>query len=205
MIVRYRVPAEEYVFEQEIKGSRFIATLVYAPTAEAARAEIALIAARYPDATHNCWAFVAGFGPQAAIGASDDGEPGGTAGRPMLQALQGSGVGDIAAVVTRYYGGVKLGSGGLVRAYGGSVQKALNTLPTREEVRRRRGQVTLDYSLYEQARRLLARYDALIEAEDFATGVTLTLALPLDGWEACAAELSDLANGAAELVGLEAD
>ena len=199
-MVRYPIPAAEHSFEQEIKHSRFIATVVYAPTLAEARAQIAAIAARYPDATHNCWAFHVGVGPQAEIGASDDGEPGGTAGRPMLLVLQGSGLGDVAAVVTRYYGGVKLGSGGLVRAYGGTLQKALNALPTCEQVVRRAGVLTLDYALYEQARRLLAQFDALVEAEDFAASVTLQVALPQDQWDACAAAIRELSNGAAALL-----
>ncbi len=200
MMVRYPIPAAEHSFEQEIKHSRFIATVVHAPTLAEARAQIAVIAARYPDATHNCWAFHVGVGPPAEIGASDDGEPGGTAGRPMLLVLQGSGLGDVAAVVTRYYGGVKLGSGGLVRAYGGTLQKALNELPTREQVIRRAGVLTLDYALYEQARRLLAQFDALVEAEDFAASVTLLVALPQDQWDACAAAIRELSNGAAAIL-----
>ncbi len=202
MTVRYPIPAGEHQFEQEIKHSRFIASVVHAPSVDAARAAISAIAARYPDATHNCWAFLVGIGPQAAIGSSDDGEPGGTAGRPMLQVLQGSGIGDIAAVVTRYYGGIKLGSGGLVRAYGGTLQKALNELPTSEQVIRRSGLIEVDYSLYEQLKRLLAEYDALIEEETFAAAVTLLVALPLDRWDACAAAIVELSNGSAELLPL---
>ncbi|GIV97923.1 MAG: hypothetical protein KatS3mg057_2580 [Herpetosiphonaceae bacterium] len=204
MIVRYPVPAAEHVFEQEIKQSRFIATVTYAPDAAAARARIAEIAARYPDATHNCWAFLAGIGPGAEFGMSDDGEPGGTAGRPMLMVLQGSGIGDIAAVVTRYFGGVKLGSGGLVRAYGGTLQKALATLPLREQVVRRSGLLIVDYAQYEQLRRLLSSCDALIQEEHFAAQVTLRVALPLDQWETCAAAVRDLSNGSVELLPLDA-
>lgn len=203
MIVRYPVPAAEHSFEQEIKHSRFIATVFHAPSAGEARAGIQAIAARHPDATHNCWAYHAGAGPGAEIGSGDDGEPGGTAGRPMLVVLQGSGLGDVAAVVTRYYGGVKLGSGGLVRAYGGTLQKALNELPTREQVRRRPGAFQADYALYEQIRRLLAPFDARIEQEIFAEAVSFEIALPLDQWEACAAALRELSNGAIELRGRE--
>lgn len=203
MLVRYPIPAvDEWVFEQEIKHSRFIATVIPAASVADAKALIATIAARYPDATHNCWAFVVGVGPQAEIGMSDDGEPGGTAGRPMLQVLQGSGIGDVAAVVTRYFGGIKLGSGGLVRAYGGTLQKALNDLPTREQVLRRTGMVTVDYSLYEQLRRLLATFDARIDDEQFAEQVTLLLALPLDRWDACGAAITELSNGGALLEAL---
>lgn len=201
-MVRYPVPVAEHVFEQEIKHSWFLATVVYAASVADARSNIATIAARYPDATHNCWAYLVGAGPQAEIGSSDDGEPGGTAGRPMLQVLQGSGLGDVAAVVTRYYGGIKLGSGGLVRAYGGTLQKALNDLPTREQVLRRPGRISVDYALYAQIKRLLAQYDAIIEHEDFATAVTLLVALPHDQWEACTAAVRELSNGSAYLAAI---
>src|SRR5690606_17190774 len=126
----YPIPAATHRTEQTIQRSRFIATLAHAPTVDAARARIDDVRAGFPDATHNCWAFLAGPpGSTAHVGFSDAGEPHGTAGRPMLDVLLHSGIGEVAAVVTRYYGGVKLGKGGLVRAYGGAVQHALATLP----------------------------------------------------------------------------
>src|SRR5690606_7146777 len=103
--------------------------------------------AEYPDATHNCWAFVAGPpGDTASIGMSDAGEPHGTAGRPMLDVLLHSDVGEVVAVVTRYFGGTKLGTGGLVRAYGGAVQHALAELPTTLHVERTRLAFTTGYA-----------------------------------------------------------
>ena len=91
--------------------------------------------AEFADATHNCWAYVVGApGSTDRVGMSDDGEPHGTAGRPMLTVLLHSGIGEIAAVVTRYYGGTKLGTGGLVKAYGGVVQEALADMPRAERV-----------------------------------------------------------------------
>src|SRR5512146_1043212 len=132
---RYPIPARAHRTQEEIKRSRFITTLGAAATAEAASEFVALVTAEFPDATHNCWAFVAGPpGSTDRIGMSDAGEPHGTAGRPMLNALLHGRVGDIVAVVTRYYGGTKLGTGGLVRAYAGCVQHALETLPTTERV-----------------------------------------------------------------------
>ena len=117
---RYRIPARQSRVTHEVKGSRFIATAVCAPNVAAAKEFVARIKDEFSDATHNCWAWVVGFpGSTACNRSSDDGEPGGTAGLPILHALLNSGVGDIAVVVTRYFGGVKLGRGGLVRAYGG--------------------------------------------------------------------------------------
>ncbi|WP_110517695.1 YigZ family protein [Herpetosiphon llansteffanensis] len=200
---RYQIPANEHEFEQDIKHSRFIATVVHAPTLVDAKQAIATIAARYPDANHNCWAFQIGLGPHAEIGSSDDGEPAGTAGRPMLQVLQGSGIGDIAAVVTRYFGGIKLGTGGLVRAYSGTLQKALNDLPTKEQVIRRTGMVTINYNQYELLRRLLTSFDPLIESEDFASDITLMLALPQDRWQECADAIRELTYAESELIALD--
>jgi uncharacterized YigZ family protein len=132
---RYPIPAARHRVEEEILRSRFVTTLAYAPTVEEARAFIDEVRVEFDDASHNCWAYVVGQpGSTAQNGMSDDGEPHGTAGRPMLTVLLHSGVGDIAAVVTRYFGGTLLGKGGLVRAYSGGVQYALESLPTAEKV-----------------------------------------------------------------------
>jgi len=132
---RYPVPAARHRVEQVIDRSRFLCTVERVESVSDAQAFIKAVSAEFADATHNCWAYVVGApGSTDRIGLSDDGEPHGTAGRPMLTVLAHSGVGDIAAVVTRYYGGTKLGTGGLVKSYGGSVQQALATLPTVERV-----------------------------------------------------------------------
>ncbi len=135
MTERYPVPAARHRVAQSIDRSRFICTVQRIASPEDAHAFLKEMSAEFPDATHNCWAFVAGPpGSTSRIGMSDAGEPHGTAGRPMLTVLLHSGVGDIAAIVTRYYGGTKLGTGGLVKAYGGAVQLALATLPLTERV-----------------------------------------------------------------------
>ena len=109
--------------EETVKRSRFIVTVGRAASPEAAHAFIERIREEHSQATHNCWAFNAGEpGSTAQVGASDDGEPKGTAGRPMLTAVLHSGIGEVVVVVTRYFGGILLGTGGLVRAYQGSAQ-----------------------------------------------------------------------------------
>ncbi|MFC6673604.1 YigZ family protein [Marinobacterium aestuariivivens] len=124
-------PASARSVEIEIKNSRFICHV--APTAgiEAAQAFVGRIRREHPDANHNCWCYVAGD-PQDynQWNCSDDGEPRGTAGKPMLNVLTHSGLGEICVVVTRYFGGIKLGAGGLVRAYSQAVQTGLDHLPT---------------------------------------------------------------------------
>ncbi|WP_309672701.1 YigZ family protein [Gemmatimonas sp.] len=132
---RYPVPAQQHRVEQVIDRSRFICTVARVQSSEEAQAFIKSMNTEFADATHNCWAYVVGApGSTDRLGMSDDGEPHGTAGRPMLTVLLHSGVGEIAAVVTRYYGGTKLGTGGLVKAYSGAVQEALVGMPRAERV-----------------------------------------------------------------------
>ncbi|GAL12720.1 hypothetical protein JCM19233_3714 [Vibrio astriarenae] len=115
----YLIPQQATSFEEEIKKSVFITHLAHTPTIEAAKAFVDEVKRKHASARHNCWGFVAGRPENSMMwGFSDDGEPSGTAGKPILAQLSGSGVGEIAAVVTRYSGGIKLGTGGLVKAYG---------------------------------------------------------------------------------------
>ena len=179
MSSRYAIPAGRVRVEDEVKNSRFIATLDHASCADAARAFIDAMRAEFPDATHNCWAFVAG--PPGSLGdngAGDDGEPGGTAGRPMLGVLLGSDVGEVVAVVTRYYGGVKLGRGGLVRAYSGAVRHALRELTLAEHVTRIRLTIELPYALVSAVQHIFDRFDVVTENEAFAESATLTVSVP---------------------------
>ncbi|WP_252106862.1 MULTISPECIES: YigZ family protein [unclassified Halomonas] len=184
--MRYRAPdlAIDARFEAElvIEKSQFIAWLCHAPTPEAFEALLKAARTAHPGASHHCSAFIAGPpGEQTHIGFSDDGEPGGTAGRPMYQALLGSGLGEIGCVVTRYFGGTKLGTGGLARAYAQSVNKALETLPTREIVERTSYRVKVDFAQEAQARAYFDEQSAPIVSADYdGQGVTLTIAWPTD-------------------------
>ena len=186
--------------ESVVRRSRFITTLAPAPDDESARRFIEGIRAEFPDATHNCWAFVAGPpGSTARVGMSDDGEPHGTAGRPMLSVLLHAPVGEVAAVVTRYYGGVQLGRGGLGRAYAGGVQDALASLPTRERVERTSWRLRIEYGVVDPARRLLEALEVEISGEAWGEAVTLELEIPRGGEGAVEQGLADLSGGAAEL------
>jgi uncharacterized YigZ family protein len=176
---RYLVPAAIHRVEQEVSRSRFITTLGRASTVEEAQAFIRAVADEFRDATHNCWAHVVGPpGDTGRIGMSDAGEPHGTAGRPMLNALLHATVGDVVAVVTRYYGGTKLGTGGLVRAYGGGVQAALATLPVTERIEYVSLAVTVDYARLTALRQLCAEHEAEILGQEFAEQVRVTLRVP---------------------------
>ena len=155
-----------------IKRSRFLTQIARTGTPEEARAFIERIRSLNTDATHNCWAFVAGPpGSTARIGCNDDGEPHGTAGRPMLQILLHSGVGQICAVVTRWFGGIKLGTGGLVRAYQDSVGDR------------------------DAALRLLRQCGGSVLSEDFSENVRLSVRVPESSAEAFRAGLFTAGGG----------
>jgi uncharacterized YigZ family protein len=197
----YAVPAAKHRTEELIQRSRFITTLGRAASAEEARAFIASVREEYGDATHNCWAYVAGPpGTTTAIGMSDAGEPHGTAGRPMLDVLLHSDVGEIVAVVTRYYGGVKLGKGGLVRAYGGTVQNALRSLPTSRRVECTRLAVTVGYADVETLRRVLAEHDADVLEAQYGGEVTYHAAVPVASVTALEQTLGNATAGRARVV-----
>lgn len=196
MVPRYPIPATVWRVEEEIKRSRFITTIGYTPSVEEARAFIASVRQEFPDADHHCWAYVVGPpGATAQIGLSDDGEPHGSAGRPMLTVLLHSGVGDICAVVTRYFGGVLLGVGGLVRAYSGGVQRALSTLPIHERVPTALVDVLLDYSAISLVQRLLPAYEASIVVQEFGVDANFRIELPLSQLDAFRNALIDATHG----------
>lgn len=183
MADRYNVPnlaaGEIHRAEETIHRSRFIVTMARVSSPEEAKAFIDSIRAEHDQATHNCWAYVAGEpGSTAQIGASDDGEPKGTAGRPMLTVLLHCGVGEIAAVVTRYFGGILLGTGGLVRAYQGLVKLGLETLPVTERVPSDLLKFTLEHPFVNIALREFENHQARILEKDFAMDATFTVSVP---------------------------
>ena len=197
---RYPIPAVVWRVEEEIKRSRFITTVGAAPSVAAARALIAEVSAEFADASHNCWAYVVGPpGSTGQIGMSDAGEPHGTAGRPMLTVLLHSGIGDICAVVTRYFGGTLLGKGGLVKAYSGGVQLALAGLPTLERVPKTDVTLLVSYSAVTPLKRLLSDYEAELLGEAYAADVTYRLRLPSEQLPGFDAAVSELTNGQALL------
>lgn len=195
MTFRYPIPAETTRIELRIVNSRFIATVAEARTAEDARTFIDHIRTEFSDATHNVYAFRVGYGGSVTEGMSDDGEPSGTAGRPILSVLRGADLGDVVIVVTRYFGGTKLGTGGLVRAYTESAQAALAALPITERIEYRQGLIDLPYSLYERIKQLVSAHKGEIVGEDFGADILLTLRFAADDCTAFDAALSDLTNG----------
>ena len=176
---RYPVPAQQHRVEQVIDRSRFICTVARVQSREEAQAFIKAMNAEFPDATHNCWAYVVGApGSTDRVGMSDDGEPHGTAGRPMLTVLLHSGIGEIASVVTRYYGGTKLGTGGLVKAYGGAVQEALADMPRAERIDSVDVTVTVAYGAIGALQQLWPEFDAELLAQRFDVEAEFCLRVP---------------------------
>jgi len=143
-------------FREEIKKSRFITYLSHVDSKQAALDYLQSIKNRHVDARHHCWAYIASSPKNSVLmGCSDDGEPKGTAGKPMMALLQGSNVGEIMAVVVRYSGGIKLGTGGLVRAYSNGIQQLLPQIETREKRFYQQYQVSCDYAQLAQLESLL--------------------------------------------------
>ena len=198
--LRYPVPAGRHRIEQVIDRSRFRCTIERVRTTEEAQGFVKEMQATYPDATHNCWAYVVGApGSTDRIGMSDDGEPHGTAGRPMLTVLAHSGIGEIAAVVTRWYGGIKLGTGGLVKAYGGAVQEALASLPTAERVDTADMKFEVSYAQVGAVLQLLPTVPAEVLAQEFAAGASFVVRVPRDEIPHLRSIIQDLTRGAAHL------
>lgn len=176
--MEYPIPKTEIQFEEEIKKSRFITYLRHTEGLEQAKAFWAEIKALHPTARHHCWAAVAGSpNDSQQYGFSDDGEPSGTAGKPMLNYLLGSGVGEISAVVVRYYGGILLGTGGLVRAYGNGVQQALQHLSTIRKVLRKSYRLQLSYDQFNDVQHLLSHYDIETQEQQFSEQITLVIGI----------------------------
>ncbi|MGA2261236.1 MAG: YigZ family protein [Acidobacteriota bacterium] len=197
------VPAQEARHEIKVVNSRFIATAGPATTLDEAKALIARVRQEYPDATHHVPAFVIGHGNSVITHCQDAGEPPGTAGRPALAVLQGSGLGDVAVVVTRYFGGTKLGTGGLIRAYGDAVRGVLAILPRARKVATHTVGLTIPYAGFQRVRRLLETHHAQLTHQEFGAEVTLTARLAVDEFEVVQSDLRNIFNGAVQAEILE--
>lgn len=190
-----RIPARETRCEIKVSNSRFIATVAPVFSVEEARDFIGRIRSEFTDASHNVPAYVIGHGRSVIAHCSDDGEPSGTAGRPALAVLQGSGLGDTAVVVTRYFGGSKLGTGGLVRAYGDAVRAVLEVLPLAVKVPTHTVRLQFAYPSFEQIRLLVPTHKGQILDESFAADITMLARFAVAHLPAFEAALQELSNG----------
>jgi uncharacterized YigZ family protein len=191
----YSVPLNEIRREHVVVDSRFISTLAPVFTVEEARTFIARIKKEFADATHNVPAYVIGGGNTVTEFCSDDGEPSGTSGKPALAVLRGSGLGDVAVVVTRYFGGTLLGTGGLVKAYTESTQMVVNAVERGRRVQVHVAMVAIPYNLLERVRLLAGRNHGEVLGEEYAGDITMTLQFPVESFDGFQSELRELSGG----------
>lgn len=196
----YQIPSGTAASEQLISKSRFIATVAHAVDKREAMSFIKTISESNPGASHNTYAFIIGS-PEGSsdTGYSDDGEVSGCAGKPILSILQHKAIGDIAAVVTRYYGGTKLGTGGLVRAYSGTLMLALEKLKLREYVSLTSVSVTIPYQFESPLRHLFEKHGIVFNEPAYTDEVTVLADLPQDKVEIIRSEIMNLTRGQARI------
>lgn len=192
----YRVPAAVAEIEDVVRRSRFVTRAGRATSREEAARFVRETRERLPGATHYCWAFNAGApGSTAQVGMSDAGEPHGTAGKPMLHTLLHSGVGEVVVVCARFYGGVKLGTGGLARAYAGGVKQVLEVCPTEERVERRGVVVTVAYEVVRGVERVFEEVDGVVDERAFGAEVRFRVLVPRHRHAEFAAGIADATGG----------
>ena len=189
----YFVPCSEAESEFTEKRSRFIGHVARVESEADARAYIDKVKKQHYDARHNCWCYILHEGGVVRYG--DDGEPQGTAGQPMLNVFQREGVENVVCVVTRYFGGVLLGAGGLTRAYGKSAKDALDAAGKAKMTLWARRRVSVPYPLFERLTRLAESLGGVVEGSDYGADVAVTLRLPQERDAAFAAALTELSNG----------
>ncbi len=172
----YSIPAQDLDVEEVIKNSQFITRVRNASTAESAKAFIKQMNHSFPDASHHCWAYIVGHpNSTTLVGCSDNGEPSGTAGKPMLHVLQHSNIGDIVVVCTRFFGGTKLGTGGLARAYGGGVKLALENLSLKQKVEYQSLGFEIDYAQLKDCEHILQGFQTEHLKLDYQTKIRVSV------------------------------
>ena len=178
-----------------VVNSRFIVTLAPVFNIDEARAFIARIKKEFADASHNVPAYIIGGGNTVTEFCSDDGEPAGTSGKPALAVLRGSGLGDVVVVITRYFGGTLLGTGGLVKAYTESTQLVVNAVERGRRVEVYVAMLAIPYNLLERVRLMVGRNSGEVLGEDFAGDITMTLQFPIEALDGFQKELQELSAG----------
>ena len=206
LLSSYLTPATTICVEQAIKRSRFITNIACTNSKASMQTMVSRIKQQHPDARHHCLAYIIGQ-PATSIerGCSDDGEPQGTAGKPMLNVLQHKKIGDITVVCSRFFGGIKLGAGGLVRAYACSAQQGIDALPLRRHVLTIPAQVILPFALESMLRHLLASHGISIRACDYQSHVILHIDIQQDQADILNTAIRDHSAGQASLHTCKAD
>lgn len=191
----YRIPKQTTRIEYKVSNSRFYGTIGRADTVQEAKVFIQGVREEMPDASHHVYAFIVGYGASVTEGMSDDGEPSGTAGPPTLAVLRGADIGDVVLVSTRYFGGTKLGTGGLVHAYGQTAREAVAALEVEERILRTTLGMEVPYHLYERVKRLSAEYECKITDEEFGAEVMMILRIPKNNLDPFSEHLRNLSSG----------
>ncbi|MFC0446220.1 YigZ family protein [Pseudidiomarina halophila] len=195
-MTEYWIPAATCIDELEIKHSRFITSVQQVTSAAEHQAHIRACQQQWTGANHYCNAAITSAPDDSqSYVMSDDGEPSGTAGRPMLNVLLNSGIGEVSVVVVRYFGGVKLGTGGLQRAYTQATLNALECTPKHAKIVRKSACLHYDYADQKVVTHCLAQYDAITEQQEFAAAIEQHIALPEEDFEALAAALKNATQG----------
>lgn len=194
-----KIPFSAAQSEFTEKRSRFIGQVWPVSSEEEAQERIRSAKKKYHDARHNCWCYILG---DNILRYSDDGEPQGTAGQPMLNVFQREGVGNVCCVVTRYFGGILLGAGGLTRAYGKAARDALAAAGVSTLRLWSRGRLHCDYSLLERIKLDIAALSGLVDGMDYGADVTITVSLPQGAFQVLQQRLTELSAGAITLESL---
>jgi uncharacterized YigZ family protein len=189
------IPAKQATNSFKVANSTFISTAAPVFSVDEAKKFILKIRGQYQDAAHNVPVYIIGHPPSVVEHSSDDGEPAGTAGRPALAVLRGSGFGDIAVVVTRYFGGTKLGTGGLVRAYSDSMRDLLAIIPKAEKISTITTQIRIEYPLFGQVEQIVKNHSGDILQQDFKLDVSLEIKFKTAEFQKFQTELLTLTNG----------
>ena len=189
------VPANQATNTFKVANSTFVSNGSPVFSIVQAKEFILKIRSKYPDAAHNVPVYIIGHPPSVVEHSSDDGEPAGTAGRPALAVLRGSGFGDIAVVITRYFGGTKLGTGGLVRAYSDSMRDLLAIIPKAEKISTITTQIRIEYPLFGQVEHLVENHSGDILQQDFKLDISLELKFKAAKFKQFQTELLTLTNG----------
>jgi len=196
----YLVADNRVIEEIIVNKSRFICYLFPCTSNEELKTLLKEVQQFHPQASHHCYAYLCARADSTQdYGFSDDGEPSGTAGRPMLVSLQGNGVGEICAIVVRYFGGTKLGTGGLQRAYGGSVRQALTLLATKTKIPMVSKSLACQYTQINDIIHVIEKSGGKVKTQDFSNNVKLLVELPEDNVNAVQQQIQTISSGSVTL------
>lgn len=199
MIKEYITVQGESRTEIEIKHSKFIATAKHVETREEAQSFLARINKEFSDATHNCYAYSFGESPRE-FKFSDNGEPSGTAGQPILDVIKKTGINEVCIVVTRYFGGIKLGASGLVGAYSSSASSVIKQIPLIKMIPAVKIELTIPYTFGKKAETLPSKFNGEIVSREYSSDIKLTILLPNENVNEMKSAFADLTSGQGKFI-----